>query len=235
MTELIVALDYPASAQALDMAARLKGVVRWVKVGLELYVAAGPAMVEKLRSEGFEVFLDLKFLDIPNTVRGAVRSAVGLGVGLLNIHALGGERMALAALEGLNHGLTSGALRPKLLAVTVLTSMETSDLPFLSASGLGASELALELARSARRWGLDGVVCSGREAVGIKSVCGPDFLAVTPGVRPAEAAVSDDQRRVVTPGMAAAAGADYIVVGRPVTGAADPVRAATAILSELAG
>jgi orotidine-5'-phosphate decarboxylase len=229
MAELVVALDYPEAAPALDMARRLVGTAPWVKVGLELFTAEGPGLVADLKALGFRVFLDLKFLDIPNTVRGAVRSAARLGADMVNIHVLGGARMAEAALEGRDAGTAPGAEPPLLLGVTVLTSMADADLPVDYPGGAGA--LALELARRARGYYLDGVVCSGLEAARIKEACGAGFRCLTPGIRPTGG--SDDQRRTVIPAQAVAAGADYLVVGRPVTQAPDPRSAAMDVLRDM--
>lgn len=228
MAELVVALDLPDKASALAMAARLAGTVTWVKVGLELYTAQGPGVVAALKGLGFKVFLDLKFLDIPNTVRGAVRSAVGAGADMLNVHASGGARMMQAARQGLDEAAAPGAA-PLLLAVTVLTSMDERDLPL--GPGRTVADLVLNLARATREAGLHGVVCSGHEARAVKAACGPGFLCLTPGIRPAGA--DDDQRRVMTPAMAVAAGADFLVAGRPVTQAADPQAAALSFLEQM--
>jgi orotidine-5'-phosphate decarboxylase len=228
MAELVVALDLPDAPAALDMAARLAGAVTWVKVGLELYTAQGPAVLTALKGMGFKVFLDLKFLDIPNTVRGAVRSAVAAGADMLNVHASGGARMMQAARQGLDEAAAPGAA-PLLLAVTVLTSMDERDLPL--GPGRTVADLVLDLARATREAGLHGVVCSGFEARAVKAACGPEFVCLTPGIRPAGA--DDDQRRVVTPAMAVAAGADYLVAGRPITRAADPRAAALSLLEQM--
>jgi len=230
MAELVVALDYKDGASALSMARELKGVVPWVKVGLELFTAEGPAVISGLKELGFKVFLDLKFFDIPNTVQGAVRSAARLGVDMVNIHALGGERMAKAAMEGCAEGVPSGTKPPLVLAVTMLTSMAEGDLPVENAPS--PSEMALDLAVKAEQYGLNGVVCSGLEAEAIKDACGQKFICLTPGIRPASAA-GDDQRRVVTPAQAVRNGSDFLVVGRPVTGAASPLEAAQAIVEEM--
>ncbi len=230
MAELVVALDFPDSGQALGLARTLAGSAAWVKVGLELFTAEGPALVAALKDLGFKVFLDLKFLDIPNTVRGAVRSAARLGADMVNIHVLGGERMAEAARQGRDEGAAPGTAGPLLLGVTVLTSMDDEDLP-LPFPG-GARAFALELARRGRAYYLDGVVCSGQEAAQVKAACGSGFLCLTPGIRPAGG--EDDQRRTVTPAQAVAAGADFLVVGRPVTRAADPRAAVRELLEQMA-
>lgn len=229
MAELVVALDFPTRREALGMARRLAGTVNWVKVGLELYTAEGPSVVRDLRGLGLRVFVDLKFLDIPNTVRGAVRSAVAAGADMLNVHASGGRRMLEAARAGLDEAAGTGA-RPLLLAVTVLTSMDERDLNL--PPGTGVADLALALARSARDAGLDGVVCSGHEARAVKAACGQDFLCLTPGIRLAGA--DDDQRRVMTPARAVAEGADFLVAGRPVTRADDPMDAAKHFIAQMA-
>lgn len=234
MAELVIALDYPTADNALNMAGSLSGTVSWVKVGLELFTAEGPRIVTDLKDMGFKVFLDLKFHDIPNTVQGAIRSATRLGADMINIHAFGGQRMAEGALEGREQGLAPGQTAPILLAVTVLTSVSREDIPLENAPDPG--ELALDLAIKAKQYGLDGVVCSALESEGIKARCGSDFFCLTPGIRPAVhgASVSnDDQRRVVTPARAVGFGADFLVVGRPVTGAQSPARAARDIVNEM--
>ncbi|KAB1443308.1 orotidine-5'-phosphate decarboxylase [Pseudodesulfovibrio senegalensis] len=231
MAELVVALDYQDAGAALGMARKLEGLVPWAKVGMELFTAEGPAIVESLKKMEFKVFLDLKFHDIPNTVKGAVRSATHMGVDMVNIHALGGRRMAEGALEGRDMGLASGQVPPIVLAVTVLTSVGPDDLPLKNAPEPGV--LALDLAVKAKQYGLNGVVCSALEARGIKASCGTGFSCLTPGIRPA-AMAGDDQRRVVTPAQAVRNGSDYLVVGRPVTGATDPCAAARDIMDEMA-
>ncbi|SNR79811.1 orotidine-5'-phosphate decarboxylase [Humidesulfovibrio mexicanus] len=246
--ELVVALDFQTGAEALDMARALSSLAApgqpglWMKVGLELFVAEGPSVLRELKRMGFKVFLDLKFLDIPNTVRGAVRSAVKSGADMLNIHAAGGLDMAgiaAAARDEAFAELGGVGARPLLLAVTVLTSMQDVDNPILR--GRPASEVALELARQSREAGLDGVVCSGQEAARVKQACGPDFVCLTPGIRvpdPDDAVPGDDQRRVMTPEAAVAAGADFLVVGRPITRAprdkGGPAAAARGILERMA-
>lgn len=228
MAELVVALDFPHKTQALDMARTLTGTVTWVKVGLELYTAEGPSILTGLKALGFKVFVDLKFLDIPNTVRGAVRSAVTAGADMVNIHITGGARMMAAARQGLDEAASPGG-RPLLLGVTVLTSMDERDLPL--APGQTVADLVLSLARAGRDAGLDGVVCSGHEATAVKTSCGKGFLCLTPGIRLTDEA--DDQRRVMTPAAAIAAGADFLVAGRPVTGAGNPKLAALSFLEQM--
>ncbi len=228
MSELVVALDYPGADDALAMADRLRGSGVWVKVGLELFTAAGPDLINRLKDRGLPVFLDMKFFDIPNTVRGAVRSGVRHGVDMLNIHIMGGERMARAAVEGLREGALEAGTRPLLLGVTVLTSMAQEDLP----EGFGPlGDTVRQLAVSGHAWGLDGVVCSGHEVAEIKKSCGKSYFCLTPGIRPL--AAGDDQRRTMTPGEAVRAGSDFLVVGRPITGAEDPARAAREILEAM--
>jgi orotidine-5'-phosphate decarboxylase len=213
---VIVPLDFPGEAEALAFAARLDARLCRVKVGKELFVAAGPSVVQRLQERGFEVFLDLKFHDIPNTVAGACRSAARLGVWMLNVHASGGEAMMRAAREAL-----AGLARPPLLiAVTILTSLSQEDLARIGLAG-SVEENVERLARLARACGLDGVVCSAQEASALRRATGPDFTLVTPGIRLA-AAKADDQSRVVTPVEAVRLGADYLVIGRPITQAPDP-------------
>jgi orotidine-5'-phosphate decarboxylase len=254
--KLIVALDLPSGNAATRMAERLQGHAGMFKVGSELFTAEGPVPVRYLVTTGHRVFLDLKFHDIPNTVRAAAREAAELGVSMVNVHASGGRRMMEAALEGarsvLYQSVQGSALqsvggrmqgsagiavgneaRPKVLAVTILTSLEGHDLEELGISGTPV-EAVIRLARLAQSAGLDGVVASPREISAIRQACGPGFLIVTPGIRPASAA-TDDQARIATPASAIAAGADYLVVGRPITGAPDPVAAADAIVAEMEG
>ncbi len=233
MAELVIALDFKSADEALSMARALDGAAPWMKVGLELFTAEGPKVVHGLREMGCKVFLDLKFFDIPNTVQGAVRSAVRLGADMVNIHALGGERMARAAVNGAAEGCAQAARAgdaPIVLAVTMLTSMAAGDLPVDNAPD--PSDMALDLAVKAKQYGLNGVVCSGLEVERVKDACGPGFACLTPGIRPADAQ-ADDQRRVVTPARAVRSGSDFLVVGRPVTRAASPREAALAIIGEM--
>lgn len=225
---VIVALDYPDAARALAMADQLDpGKVR-VKVGKEIFTRSGPAIVEGLHSKGFEVFLDLKFHDIPNTVAGAVAAAADLGVWMVNVHASGGQRMMEAAANAIaNH-----ANRPHLIAVTVLTSMEAVDLEQVGVMDEPNVQVR-RLAELAKRSGMDGVVCSAREATMLKEACGRQFELVTPGIRP-PGADAGDQRRVLTPVQARDAGVDYMVIGRPITQAAEPTRVVDEILQSLA-
>jgi orotidine-5'-phosphate decarboxylase len=225
---VIVALDYADAGSALALAQRLDPTLCRLKVGKELFTAAGPALVDTLMQRGFAIFLDLKYHDIPNTVASACRAAAALGVWMLNVHALGGRAMMQAAREA----LAGAAQRPRLIAVTVLTSMAQPDLLEVGLSG-SPEDSVLRLARLAQASGLDGVVCSAREAPALRAACGPGFTLVTPGIRPAGAA-RDDQKRVVTPRDAIGCGADYLVIGRPITGAADPLAALQAIDRDIA-
>lgn len=223
---IIVALDYPSQVAAEALVRQLDPALCRLKVGKELFTASGPQCVEYLQRLGFEVFLDLKFHDIPNTVAQACKAAAQLGVWMVNVHALGGQRMLEAAYEA----LIEGGRRPKLIAVTVLTSMTQEDLQGI---GIAASpaQTVCRLARLAQQSGLDGVVCSAQEAPQLRAQCGKDFLLVTPGIRPADAA-TDDQSRIMTPRAALEAGSSYLVIGRPITRAADPLAALQAISKE---
>jgi orotidine-5'-phosphate decarboxylase len=216
---IIVALDVASQNAALDLAERLDPALCHVKVGKQLFVAAGPSVVEALGKKGFKVFLDLKFHDIPNTVAGACKAAARLGVWMLNVHAAGGRAMLHAAREA----LSEFSEPPLLIAVTVLTSLSTAELAEIGIAG-ALSDNVLRLARLSRDCGLDGAVCSAQEAALLREQIAPPFLLVTPGVRFAPVA-KDDQSRVMTPTEALGAGADYLVIGRPVSGAADPHRA----------
>ncbi|MCA0892198.1 orotidine-5'-phosphate decarboxylase [Microbulbifer agarilyticus] len=225
---VIVALDYDNAEDALAMAGRLDPATCRVKVGKELFTIAGPDLVRKLVASGFEVFLDLKFHDIPNTVAAAVRAAANLGVWMVNVHASGGERMMRAAREALE---PLGAKRPLLIGVTVLTSTAEEELAPVGVTR-GLNEQVVALAKLAKESGLDGVVCSAREASALKAECGRDFALVTPGIRPAGSA-ADDQRRIVTPVDAVKGGSDYLVIGRPITGAENPAEALGVIVEDL--
>jgi orotidine-5'-phosphate decarboxylase len=225
--KIIVALDFPDAASALALAERLDPALCRVKVGKELFTAAGPELVRALVARGFEVFLDLKFHDIPNTVAAACRAASGLGVWMLNVHASGGRRMMMAAQEA----LADLPKRPLLIAVTVLTSMSAEDLSEVGVADAPADQV-LRLARLTQACQLDGVVCSAQEAALLRADLGPEFRLVTPGIRPA-GAEAGDQRRVMTPAQALQAGATDLVIGRPVTGAPDPLAALKAIQSDI--
>ena len=225
-SRLIVALDYPDAAPALELTERLGDVCSWYKVGLELYFADGNGIVEELRRRGYHVFLDLKLHDIPNTVARAVRSVAETGAEMLTVHAAGGSAMLQAAAEAassVQHG-------PRLLAVTVLTSMDAGQLAATGVAGSPAEQV-LRLAEMASGAGIDGFVASAEETAAMRRRF-PGATLVVPGIRPAGAAVGD-QKRTATPAAALAAGASFLVVGRPITQAADPAAAAQAIASEM--
>lgn len=224
---IIVALDYPDAGQALAMAQRLNPSDVRLKVGKELFTAAGPALVESLQQLGFELFLDLKFHDIPNTVAGALKSAAGLGVWMVNVHASGGRRM----LEAAANAISQVSNPPLLTAVTVLTSMGVEELGELGITATPAEQVK-RLALLAQSVGIEGVVCSAQEAQMLRQACGDDFLLVTPGIRPA-GSQKDDQTRIMTPQEAQQAGVNYMVIGRPITQAAEPSAAAYHILQSL--
>lgn len=226
---LAVAVDVPSAAPALALAAELAALPVWLKVGLELFTAEGPALVKAFLDQRAAVFLDLKFHDIPNTVRGAVRSATTLGVHMTTLHLAGGEAMCRAAVTGREEGMAGrkSASRPLLMGITVLTS-----------DGAGQPQEAVtarvvERALAAKSYGLDGIVCSGHEAAAVKAACGNDFLCLCPGIRFAGTAGGDDQARVCTPAQAVARGADFLVMGRPVTTAPNPAEAARRALEEM--
>lgn len=225
---IVVALDFEQKTTALELVSRLDPSLCRLKVGKEMFTHFGPDFVKELQQRHFDVFLDLKFHDIPNTVAKAVQAAADLGVWMVNVHASGGSRMMSAAREAL---ITYGEERPLLIAVTVLTSMEQSDLTELGINRSPAEQV-LHLAALTQKSGLDGVVCSAQEAQMLKQQFGQQFCLVTPGIRPSFA-TADDQKRVMTPSQALAAGVDYMVIGRPVTKAADPLAALQAIYQEL--
>lgn len=226
-SKIIVALDYPDAKPAMQLVEQLTPDLCRLKVGKELFTRAGPPLVEALVARGFDVFLDLKFHDIPNTVASACQAAAGLGVWMLNVHALGGERMLQAAKEG----VTSAGHSPLLIAVTILTSMDETDLASVGLSGTPQDNV-LRLARLAQQAGLDGVVCSSRETPVLREQLDAGFRLITPGIRPA-GSQTDDQRRVMTPVDAIKNGSDYLVIGRPVTRADDPVSVLRTINSDL--
>jgi len=227
-TPIIVALDFPSRETALALADSLDPALCRVKVGKELFTRCGPAIVEALRHKGFEVFLDLKFHDIPNTTAMAVKAAAELGVWMVNVHCSGGLRMMAACRETLA-GVSGPA--PLLIGVTVLTSMEQADLADIGLD-VEPQQQVLRLAGLAARAGLDGLVCSAQEAPALKQQFA-QLKLVTPGIRPAGSA-QDDQRRILTPAQAMAAGSDYLVIGRPISQAADPAGALAAVAAELA-
>ena len=226
-SRLIIALDFPTAAQALAFVEPLSPAECKLKVGFELFVAAGPDFVRQLTGRGFEVFLDLKFHDIPNTVASACKAAAGLGVWMINVHAAGGAKMMQAAREALQ-GFDNP---PKLIAVTVLTSMDKVQLAGTGVTSEPAQQVQ-HLAQLAANSGLDGVVCSAQEAVMLRQLLGDDFLLVTPGIRPV-GSDQGDQSRVMTPAQAREAGVSYVVVGRPITQAADPQAVITQINADL--
>ena len=225
--KIIVALDFPGAAQAMAMAHRLSPELCRLKVGKELFTATGPSLLEKLMKSGFEIFLDLKFHDIPNTTAQACKAAASLGVWMVNVHALGGRKM----LEAAQIAVSSSARPPKLIAVTLLTSMEQEDISDL---GINATPeaMVLRLAKLAQDCGLDGVVCSALETALLRQRCGDKFCLVTPGIRPTDASL-DDQSRVMTPEAALRSGSSYLVIGRPITRAVDPLQALLDINSQI--
>jgi orotidine-5'-phosphate decarboxylase len=225
---LIVALDVPNADAAAKLVDQLGKTCQWFKVGLELFVAAGPAVIAPLVARGHSVFLDLKLYDIPNTVAAAVRSATALGVRMMTLHAAGGPAMLAAAHEALD----GVANPPQLLAVTVLTSMDQAQVNAVGLDRTPAEQVAL-LARVGLEAGIHGFVCSPREVADLRALTGPKGVLVTPGIRPAGAAIGD-QKRIATPAEALRQGASYLVVGRPITQAPNPAEAASAILKEMA-
>jgi orotidine-5'-phosphate decarboxylase len=225
---LIVALDVPTAGAALTLAARLEDQCQWFKVGLELYISAGPAIVEKLVSRGHSIFLDLKLHDIPNTVASAVRATASLGVGMLTVHGAGGPAMLAAARDAA--GVMSSP--PQLLAVTVLTSMDQQQLNAIGVTKSPQEQVAW-LTKLGLQSGIRGFVCSPQEVAAVRTLTGPQGVLVTPGIRPV-GAEKGDQQRIATPTHALDQGASYLVVGRPITQAADPALAAEAILLEIA-
>lgn len=224
---VIVALDFATAQQALKLVDCLDPKLCRLKVGKQLFTVAGPGLVTQLVKRGFDVFLDLKFHDIPTTVELACRAATDLGVWMMNVHAMGGRTMMQAAHRGIGNGIS----RPLLVAVTVLTSMGAGELGEIGIAD--TPEFAvLRLAQLAANCGLDGVVCSAQEAPALKALLGASFKLITPGIRPTMAAL-DDQNRVMTPTAALLAGADYLVIGRPITHAEDPLLALTRIQQEV--
>ena len=227
--DVIIACDFAGRQQTLDFLDAFEGTRKpFVKIGMELFYAEGPGIVRELKRRGHPVFLDLKLHDIPNTVRKAMRVLSALDVDICNVHAAGTVEMMRAALEGLTR---PDGTRPLLIAVTQLTSTSEERMQRELLIGAGIGETIVKYAQNAQEAGLDGVVCSPLEAAMVKQACGPDFLAVTPGIRFADAA-ADDQVRITTPARAREIGSDYIVVGRPVTAAPDPVAAYERCLKE---
>jgi orotidine-5'-phosphate decarboxylase len=229
---LLIALDVDSVARAVETAALLHGVVGGLKVGKQLFVSEGPQIVETLTARGERVFLDLKFHDIPNTVAGAVRAATRIGTWMLNVHASGGREMMRAAIDAAGDEATrQNRERPLVIAVTVLTSIDAATLQSVGVTRPLIDQVEA-LAVLARESGLDGVVASAQEATRIRAACGPDFLIVTPGIRPS-ATKTDDQARTLTAGQAIAAGATHLVVGRPVLQASNPRTAAEQLTEEI--
>lgn len=230
---IVVALDFPTPAQALEMVEKLRGLVGMFKIGKQLFTAAGPDIVRRIVGLGEEVFLDLKFHDIPNTVAGAAVEATRLGVRIFNLHALGGSAMMRAAAEAVDAVVSrEGLQRPLILGVTVLTSHDQQSLHEIGIDTL-VEEQVVRLARLCSASGINGVVASPREILSIRqAVPDQNFVVLVPGVRPAGAALND-QSRVMTPAEALQSGADYLVIGRPVTAAPDPVEATEKILKEI--
>ena len=229
-SRIIVALDFDSAEQALALVKQLEPGRCRLKVGKELFTRGGPELVSALQQLGFEIFLDLKFHDIPNTCAQAVRAAADLGVWMVNVHASGGRAMMEAARDALEQ---YGAKRPHLIAVTALTSLNTPDLLEVGFANT-AEQLVERLALLTRDCGLDGVVCSSREVARLRGLIGDDFLLVTPGIRPTGSG-ADDQKRVMTPAAALAAGSDYLVIGRPITRSSDPLAELRMIQEDISG
>jgi orotidine-5'-phosphate decarboxylase len=228
---ILVALDTPDIERAQALVRGLCRSIGGIKLGKEFFVAHGPQGVKQIAAEGLPVFLDLKFHDIPNTVAAAIRAALPMAPLMVNVHAMGGTMMMEAAAKAVQEHESDGP-RPLVLAVTVLTSMDDKDLGAIGVNETTENQV-VRLARMAQDSGLDGVVCSAREVSLVRKACGSDFTLVVPGIRPSWA-VSDDQKRIMTPGEAIDAGADYLVIGRPITAAQDPVQAAEKVVHEIA-
>lgn len=226
-SKIIVALDYDDYQSCMALVKQLDPALCRLKVGKELFTSVGPKIVDDVQNKGFDVFLDLKFHDIPNTVGKAVKAAANLGVWMVNVHASGGAPM----MENAREQLAGFRSPPLLIAVTVLTSMDQATLTSIGVPAPPREQVLL-LAELARQAGMDGVVCSARETVMLKSRCGADFVCVTPGIRPADSA-ADDQKRIVTPAQAIRNGSDFLVIGRPITRAADPLAACRRIVDEI--
>ncbi|MCR8656030.1 orotidine-5'-phosphate decarboxylase [Paenibacillus endoradicis] len=230
-SKIMVALDYPSATAAEQLIQQLNGIPCYMKVGMQLYYAAGPTFVEGLKNRGFRVFLDLKMHDIPNTVKGGAASITALGVDMFNVHAAGGRAMMEAALEGVQQASSSNQ-RPTVIAVTQLTS--TSQAVMNDEIGIAGTveDAVLSYAKLTQLAGLDGVVASPSEVIAIKNACGQAFQTITPGIRPLGAALND-QSRIMTPSEALRQGTDYMVIGRPITAANDPRSAIESIIEEL--
>ena len=232
-TSPIIALDFHSAKQAFNFLKAFDGGIS-VKVGMQLYYKEGPAIVAQLKENGYDVFLDLKLHDIPNTVKSAMEVLAGLGADLVNVHGAGGKAMMEAALEGLDKGTPAGLRRPSLIGVTQLTSTDERQVREEQLIGVSLEESVLQYARLSQSAGLDGVVCSVHEATSIEKACGKEFFKVTPGIRLTEGGIHD-QKRVATPGEARLAGSTHIVVGRAVTAAVDPRAAYELITSQWEG
>ena len=233
MNQILVALDVDSAQQAIALANTLRGAVGGFKIGKQLFTAEGPAVVRQLAERGDRVFLDLKFHDIPNTVAGAVASSVATGAWMVNVHASGGGRMMAAAADAARKSAeTLGRARPLVIGVTVLTSLDQEQLGEIGLT-VPVLDHVVHLARLAKASGLDGVVASPREIIAIREACGPEFVIVTPGIRPATMIVEDDQARTMSPVDAVVAGASYLVIGRPITAAPNPRQAAEEIATQL--
>lgn len=219
-TSPIIALDFESAPKTMDFLRAFEGNVN-VKVGMQLYYKEGPAMIAKLKERGFDIFLDLKLHDIPNTVKSAMEVLAGLGVDLVNVHAAGGKTMMEAALEGLDKGTPAGMKRPSIIGVTQLTSTDERQVQKEQLIQATLQDSVLHYAKLTKQAGLDGVVCSVHEAAVISEICGPEFLKVTPGIRLPESG-AHDQKRIATPEEARKEGSTHIVVGRAITGADNP-------------
>lgn len=229
---IMVALDYSNAGEAERLLEELRGIPCYMKVGMQLFYAAGPAFVESLKARGYYVFLDVKMHDIPNTVKGGAHSITSLGADMFNVHAAGGSAMMEACLEGVDQALTAGAKRPQVIAVTQLTSTSREVLNHEIGITGSVEDSVIAYAKLAKASGLDGVVSSPAEVVSVKEACGAAFATVTPGIRPAGAALND-QTRIMTPSQAIAQGTDYMVIGRPITAAPSPREAIQSIIEEL--
>lgn len=234
--KVMVALDKPDAEAALRLAAQLQGAGCWMKVGMELFYAAGPAVVRELKTRGFRVFLDVKMHDIPNTVRGGSRSIARLGADMFNVHAAGGAAMMSAAMEGVREAIAAGDAEqaPIVIAVTQLTSTSLETMNDEIGIPGSVQDAVVRYARLAKNAGLQGVVASPLEVAAIKAACGSGFLTVTPGIRP-RGADAGDQSRITTPRDAVTGGTDFLVIGRPITGAENPPEALETILKEMTG
>jgi len=231
-SRIMVALDYKSAAEAEQLLGELQGIPCYMKVGMQLFYAAGPSFVESLKTRGYSVFLDVKMHDIPNTVKGGAMSIAKLGVDMFNVHASGGRAMMEAAQEGVDSVLGSSDKKPIVIAVTQLTSTNQQVLNEQIGISGTVEDAVLHYARQTQLAGLQGVVASPSEVKAIKAACGDSFQTITPGIRPLGAAVND-QSRIMTPSDAVQAGTDYLVIGRPITAAASPREAIEAIIEEM--